>query len=631
MVVPSFDYLPPSIEILSLRSGVFKPNATDSGSTPAASTPAEESVVGYNSDGSLNWSELFAFFPNLTDANFNNAQLHATLPSVLPSGLTRFDMSSTALSGTIPSGLLSAVGAQVTATSSIQLALSNTLLTGSLPTGFFSSFAGRQINVISLSAIGTQLQGDLPADLFDPFQNANMDTFSFNLQSSKLSGSLPTRLIPTGMLGPSASYSLALSDNSITGRIADGSFDGISSGSRIYVYLQNNKITGPLPSYFFLSSDKPPLSVELVLNNNLIDGSLRSFFSPSWTSNKTVQYIILDFESNQLSGPIPEALLFNYAEQTEGVRKEGSDFEKSGASALSRSSNAVLPAGMAVTRLFELSLSHNSLTGTVPSKLLATSFSSSTDLATGGLTLGLSYNLLEGSVSSDLFHALPASVAGFSFSVGLASNSFTGTVPSFCRPSTPLTIDMSSNNFDGPIPSSWQSSCWLAQVVLNDNPNLSGSIPAALLNSTSITQFVARNTNLTGLLPGLGNALLSFDLTNTKLDFCDSASLDSISGYASNCLVGFTEACNCSESYTQCGSSIACPAEPTSTPIEPPTAPTSSPTSSPTSPTATPVATSPTPVPVLGPSNIPTGGSNKVEALFFLVLSLMLLALAATA
>lgn len=575
MVTSSFSVFPTSLTKLECTNCRLLRDYSDA-STPIASTPTAQISDGFNTDGSLNWSEIFTRLPNLVKVSFPFSTLKNKLPSSIPGGLTYFDLhgvrfgSDPGLYGSIPPAFFSTFAAA--ASTSFTMDLSNTTINGSIPANLFAPFSGKSYNTLIVDFSNTELSGTIPANLFSPLQSASMTRFSARFAPcSKLEGDLPS--LPSDMIANAGSFTLNCSGSSLDGSIPNAYLENMPINAIVTLDLSHNRLIGPLPDYIFTSSNTPK-TLKIDLGHNLISGPLTSFLSSSWNANNTAVTVSIALNDNALTGTIPETLLLHYPVSKRGSNYDQEDDNSSDNEALS-SANSLTnddalshdersltraiaagdPVGLVVQNSFVLNLANNALTGSIPPVLLSIAWRTSGQIA-GPTLIDLSNNSLNGTIP-DLLGRMSQQLLG-DFAVKLNNNSFTGPVPDFCRASTPMAIDLSWNNLTGPLPTSW-ASCKLSQVTLSYNSHLAGAMSSSLFSATGMSNFEAANTSISGDLPRLG-VLTSFDLSSSSVDFCGRISLGSISGYRKTCLVQTTAACNCAGFYAQCGSSITCPA-----------------------------------------------------------------------
>ncbi|GMN36730.1 hypothetical protein TIFTF001_006248 [Ficus carica] len=168
----------------------------------------------------------------------------------------------------------------------------------------------------------------------------------------------------------------------------------------------------------------------------------------------------------------------------------------------------ILPSFTNLTYLAQLNLSHNSLSGTLPSdffslltqiQVLDLSYNrlygelTSLDIGQDNSvlkTVDLSSNLFEGVIPASLFQTAVA--AGALTSYNVSNNSFSGSVPNFCiksrtRTSSLRLLDFSYNEFTGEIPREI-GGCSKLKVFSAGFNNLLGTIPDELYNVNTLEQ-----------------------------------------------------------------------------------------------------------------------------------------------
>ena len=374
-----------------------------------------------------------------------------------------------------------------------------------------------------------QLAGTIPSDLFSLIPDTY--AFQYDLSNNGLTGSIPDDLlVPLAYtrLSYMESLILKLSNNLLTGTLPPSLLSTLDSKDSFGLYLRNNSISGTLPAGFIPRQGRAITRGVWTFDfaNNKLSGTIPSGFSALQVAYR----YSLDLSSNQLEGSLPENGFFN-------------------------SSFPLYLQSDIDPLIFNLNLTHNNLSGTIPSGLfeyLRPQISSVANLA-----FLMDYNRLTGSAPTSLYYPPPGS--GSSIQVSLSHNQLFGSPSSQCSTTYSLSIDMSSNQLNGSIPSAWNT-CNMASIKLNDNPSLSGSIPDALLSS-GVTFFNASKTLLSGTLPTASAALKGLYLTETSIEFCSSLSTGSMAQFAASSVCDFSEtsACDCQSSFMNCTSLCPCP------------------------------------------------------------------------
>ncbi|GLT46287.1 hypothetical protein SLA2020_200510 [Shorea laevis] len=232
--------------------------------------------------------------------------------------------------------------------------------------------------------------------------------------------------------------------------------------------IATTSITGEIPS----SIGKLEKLSDLELNENRISGPI-----PSSLGNIT-QMLALQLQDNYLKGPIPPSL-GNYS-QLESLRLD---------------SNFLF--GNIPKQLFSLShvlvlnLSRNSFTGQLP-----------IDLAGGKMTqlveLNVSHNRLSGGIPSALGDCLMLE------GLWMDDNLFEGGIPSsFNNLKSLVMLDLSNNKLSGEIPEYFQNFPLLQYLNLSFN-NFEGLLPTGRIFKNASIIFVAGNPRLCGGMHQLG-------------------------------------------------------------------------------------------------------------------------------
>ncbi len=300
-----------------------------------------------------------------------------------------------------------------------------------------------------------------------------------DLEDNNLTGTLPPEI---GNL--TSLEVLRLGFNSLSGAIPSAMGD-LTSLEGLWLY--HNQLSGSIPPAI---GDLTSLE-ELWLNGNQLSGEI-----PSEIGNLT-SLEKLHLSRNQLSGSIPSEI---------GNLTSLKELWLA-ANALSDS----IPSEIGnLTRLEELHLSSNSLSGSIPSEignltrlellnLGSNSLSGSIPSEIGNLTrleiLGLSDNSLSGEIPAEI-----GNLTSLEY-LGLSNNSLSGSIPSEIGDLTSLEVLFLGNNqLSGAIPAEIGNLTRLERLGLDGNA-LTGEIPSEIANLTSLQWLSLDRNNLTGAIP----------------------------------------------------------------------------------------------------------------------------------
>ncbi|KAF6253771.1 hypothetical protein COO60DRAFT_388523 [Scenedesmus sp. NREL 46B-D3] len=379
-------------------SELYVPGNALSGSlpAPAAASPLATLYANSQRDGGLSGSIPVSFgsLRRLQFINLSNNKLSGALPG-LPAGLKLLN-----ISGNSVTGRLGSLPAELW-----QLDVSGNDLTGPLPA--LAGLAGLELLVANGNA---RLGGALP-EL--PPQLQHLEAVGCSLR-----GRLPA--LPRGM------RRVDLSDNALTGTLA-----GVDTTHMEVLRAANNSLSGPLPG---AAASSPRLFL-LDLQRNSLSGSL-----PAEWSAPRLQMALL--EGNALTGSIPAGLA---SLPKLGVLRLGSNKLHGSLAAFAAAltdpatvaaakdqapSDGSGGSGKGLSRLFDLNVTANQLTGPVPEQLayLGAFNPNITILVPGSggaaaiapRVLDLSSNQLAGDWPQWLLKAVPSTVGSCTCSVAAA-------------------------------------------------------------------------------------------------------------------------------------------------------------------------------------------------------------------
>ncbi|KAL6606087.1 hypothetical protein ACP70R_041740 [Stipagrostis hirtigluma subsp. patula] len=436
------------------------------------------------------------------------------LPSKVNKNLLWLDASHNMLNREVP------VGMNITFPNMYHLNLSRNFLQGTCRSSF-----GYLENLRLLDISYNNFSDDIAASFFGPNQSSPTSLF---LSNNSFYGSLPD-------LSSSSLQYLVLDNNNISGEIPTSVCGNSMLGM---VDISNNRLTGSIPNcicnIFFLQI--------LNLRGNHLSGSI-----PADLSNcSNLQF--LDLSKNHLSGQIPSLPNLTYLHLSEN------------------NFNGTFPLAMSFNPYLKtMDLRYNQLGGTIPSSIAEAFPELRVLLLKGNLfegmisiqvcqlkylrLLDLSNNMLSGHIPSclssmGLYRDLdsfqfqysgysltsepdPDSIGSTDYSHSHYDNGFHGTLlevdqEEFTTKSRQdyykgsilsymSGLDFSSNQLEGSIPQCIGSMQWLRALNFSNN-SLSGSIPLSLYNLSNLESLDLSHNTLAGQIPAELTALHSLEV-----------------------------------------------------------------------------------------------------------------------
>lgn len=341
---------------------------------------------------------------------------------------------------------------------------------------------GNMTSLFLLDISFNYLSGELP-DSIGRMQNL----ITLQLSNNNLYGTLPLSLGSTSRL-----FDLLLDLNRFWGSIPVSVVNNVSN-----INLNNNYFSGCLP-YDRIAFERPihQDTVLFVANNRLTGGVpiylMTRFFVDLSNNRLSVSRAIgtvptsyhdgifqLNLSHNDLSGPVP-SWLFTGRSRLSFLDLSYNKF------------SGQVPDGLfSLPQIVSLDVSSNQLTSHLP--LNPFSFVAK-DVYQDGRNLNLSHNSIEGGISASFF----AGVSDYIATLDLSHNKLSGTLQGI----TNLTaksiqyLDFSSNDLTGSIPTYMTTLINLEHLDLSDN-NLSGSLPVFEISGLTYVNF-SGNPLLTG-------------------------------------------------------------------------------------------------------------------------------------
>lgn len=484
----------------------------------------------------FSWDNIFDLFSELTHLSVTSMQLTGSLPASLPAGLVSFVADTNRLSGSIPSTLFNNLGSS----KSMMFSVTGNRLNGTIPSGLL--VAATEITFFSFDVSWNALSGSLPTNLLGPA--TALQTATVNMNNNYFSGSIPATFL-TSTKTALRSVFVSLNFNSLSGGFPSGFFSAyLDSLYYMSFSASYNSMTGTLPSAFFGTINfAADCSVSLDLSNNALTGSI-----PSGLFTKSVpQSLVFSANYNKLSGSIPSTI-FGAANWTNTqsviLHLAGNALTGGFPTALVNTANSPKLSNL------QIYLDGNSFTGSIPA-----TFWSSLAITASSVSSTPALKVFVSAINSRLTGAITFPVltnrvaAGLELHVTLTNNS------------------LASVSFDN------SSGLYLSELILSTNTKLMGSIPSAILDSTSvISRLQAAHTALSGPWPdmvAINNTILAnLDLSYTAIDFCaGNRTLWNTTAYLTTCQLSSTSAYACADVYPSlCTISAPAPSAPISSP-----------------------------------------------------------------
>jgi len=398
-------------------------------------------------------------------ASWNNTLPFCSWPGVTcgkrhPSRVTALELESLGLNGEIPPCI-----GNLTFLTRIHLA--DNLLSGGIPPE-----VGHLRRLVELSLRWNNLTGAIPNSLSTCSSLQIID-----LGSNSLRGEMPRGL--TNCLNVREIY---LDNNMLLGGIPD-EFGMLPNLSVLFASMNN--LTGSIP--YSLGSSSPLTYV--ILSNNSLNGGI----PPLLANSSSLQ--VLDLEGNYLTGEIPPAL-----------------FSSSTLKIINLARNQFLGSISPFSRFSQLEmlyLSHNNLSGSIPSSLGNCSFLWSLLLASNNLQNSIPWSL------SRIPHLQE---------LDLTYNNLSGTVPvSLYNISTLTYLGMGTNGLVGDIPETFGYTLPNIQTFIAQENKFQGRIPTSIANATNLELILLRGNAFHGIVPSFGYLpnLTTLDMGKNQLEAGD--------------------------------------------------------------------------------------------------------------
>ncbi|KAL6900976.1 hypothetical protein ACP4OV_005652 [Aristida adscensionis] len=416
------------------------------------------------------WLQAVNMLPMLEVLHLNHASLPATnlnsLPQVNFTTLTVLHLKSNNLNSSLPTWLWN-----LSALSELDLSSSDNKLKGAIP-----GSASRLCSLVHLDLSGNLLSGDI-TEAARSLLPCMKWLQILDLADNKLTGKI------SGWLGKMASLRvLDLSKNSLSGGVPT-SMGKLSN--LIHLDISFNSFEGMLSELHFINLSRldtlvlasnslkmvtkqswlPPFQLrELGLHTCLVGPQF-----PTWLQSQS-RIKMIDLGNAGIRGTLPD-WIWTFSTSIRSLNVSTNNI------------TGKLPASLSQLKMLgTLNMRHNQLDGRIP------------DLPTGIRVLDLSHNNLSGSLQKnfgdkDLYYLL------------LSHNSLTGVIPTdLCKMVSMEVIDLSNNQLSGELPNCWNKNSNLYIVDFSSN-NLLGEIPPTIGSLSSLVTLHLSKNKISGTLP----------------------------------------------------------------------------------------------------------------------------------
>ncbi|KAH0708099.1 hypothetical protein KY290_009600 [Solanum tuberosum] len=409
--------------------------------------------------GPQNFEMLLQNLTQLRELDLTDINISSTIPLNFSSHLTTLRLRYTGLYGIIPESIFHLPNLET-----LHLGY-NSELNGYFPKTKWNSSA----SLILLDLGSCNLRGPIPESL------SNLTRIEYlDLQYNSLIGT-----IPPGMLSLPSLNTIDLRFNHLSGPLED-----FKSNSLIWIYLEGNQLQGHLPHSI---QNLVNLSGLILSFNNFsgrVDVSLFSNFKQLWHLSLSYNNISLT-NDNKVNVTLPESL---YVLELAACEVKELEFLRSAnrLEDLDLSNNKIqgrIPDwawSNWMSSLKTLNISQNMLTSvdSIPLQSL--------------YTIDLRSNLLHGSLP------IPPNSTNYFF---ISHNNLTGEIPSsICNLASLIMLDLATNNLRGEIPKCLGNITALQVLDMRHN-NLSGNIPTTFSNGSSLSSLNLHGNKLEGKIP----------------------------------------------------------------------------------------------------------------------------------
>ena len=440
--------------------------------------------------------------------------------------------------------------------------VSSTPLNGSIPDSLFNNFySADEVHLLSFSVSNCLLSGTIPSALFQAFEGCRINTsFSFDISRNMLLGDLPPALLQPLESALTQSFFFDISHNDLTGSMPGNFFPSNlvsnTKSSSSFRIVLSDTIIGG--AFPVLQHLTNINDFSFVATGTRFEGQLSgALFFTSWT--RSPASFNLDLSNNGLTGSLPASFFTSSF-------LPGTNFTQK--FAVSLSGNAItdfipssLFASLRFIKQFSFNVSKNELYGSIPPDILFDVFNT-TILE---VNLDLSGNRLDGNLPAVLLDSLQNTDA--IIFVSFASNLLSGSVPSYCHATS---LDLRYNNFSGALPS-FEGCTKLNRLYVSHNHGLISSVPSSISTLPDMRYFEASNTSLTEPFTPTSKRFSWIDLSYSSLDLCSTGPYNhNFTAELGQCNLSCTQATHCPQFFPNCATQCSTPSTVSFCPAPPP-------------------------------------------------------------
>lgn len=429
-----------------------------------------------------NWISFFNSKPNLKSLHLEGCSLSGPLPESTSAQLTTLNLQNNALTGTIPQNFLDVAAVYG---EDVSLKLSRNMLSGSPPLSIIRILDWNNAQGLTISLNSNKLNGSIFASWLSSIQADQLQTFTLDLSSNELTGAISNNFLDSSILSTVKVFNLDLRDNQLSGTLPSTLLGQLNPDfvQQVTLRFSNNLLSGDFPgrAFFNFAHNSASLSsLEFHISDNMLAGTLPDYIFDPLNLPTTLSTLIMHAYSNKLTASVPSSFISNLPSSLRTLELSLRNNSLSGELPFDLLQHASLANLLSLV----LDLSTNRLSGNVFESV--TTFYDPNQLTE--VILNLNNNLFSGSVPDNFCaHVHFPSPASFALELknnsisGNIPDTFLGAVKLYVYD---LRVEMNDNQIEGAFPallSVLDSSSKLQQLDLSfTNNRISGALPGSL-------------------------------------------------------------------------------------------------------------------------------------------------------